>query len=381
MDEQAPPSAPPGEPAGMTPPPPPVVSSAPPVITPPPLAPRPRAGRGWMLLSIALMVLLAAICLRFVAHSFLAVLSSARGGSSRHNLQEVVEEEADSNNKILVIDIDGIISGDIIDGTGHNMVAAIKERLKMAALDSDVKAVLLKVDSPGGEVLAADDIAREIAAFQKDTLKPVIATMGSMAASGGYYISAPCRWIVANELTITGSIGVIMHGWNYRALMDKVGIKPQVYKSGKFKDMLSGEKSPEEILPEENTMVQSLIDQTYARFTNVVATGRAAAQKMNMSKGQPLARNWPQYADGRILSGRDAQQYGFVDELGNFDTAVERAKLMTGISSASLIRYQQPFELSNLLRFFAKSDAKNLKIEFGPELPKLRMGRLYFLMP
>ena len=366
----------------MTPPPlPPVVPSAPPVITPPPPAPRPRAGRGWMILSIALMVLLGAICLRYVAHSFLAVLSSARGGSARHSLQEVVEEEADSNNKILVIDIDGIISGDLIDGTGHNMVAAIKERLKLAALDSDVKAVLLKVDSPGGEVLAADDIAREIAAFQKDTLKPVIATMGSMAASGGYYISAPCRWIVANELTITGSIGVIMHGWNYRALMDKVGIKPQVYKSGKFKDMLSGEKSPEEVLPEENSMVQSLIDQTYARFTNVVAAGRAAAQKMNLNKGQPLVRNWSQYADGRILSGRDAQQYGFVDELGNFDTAVERAKLMTGISSASLIRYQQPFELSNLLRFFAKSDAKNLKIEFGPDLPKLRMGRLYFLMP
>jgi protease-4 len=261
------------------------------------------------------------------------------------------------------------------------MVAAIKERLKLAALDSDVKAVLLKVDSPGGEVLAADDIAREIAAFQRDTLKPVIATMGSMAASGGYYISAPCRWIVANELTITGSIGVIMHGWNYRALMDKVGIKPQIYKSGKFKDMLSGEKSPEEILPEENSMVQSLIDQTYARFTNVIALGRASSQQMNLNKGQPLARNWPQYADGRILSGKDALEYGFVDELGNFDTAVARAKNMTGISSANLIRYEQPFELSSLLRFFAKSDAKNLKIEFGPDLPKLQMGRLYFLMP
>ena len=80
-----------------------------------------------------------------------------------------------------------------------------------------MKAVILKVDSPGGEVLAADEIAREISSFQKNTLKPVVASMGSLAASGGYYISAPCRWIVANELTITGSIGVIMHGWNYRA--------------------------------------------------------------------------------------------------------------------------------------------------------------------
>ena len=82
--------------------------------------------------------------------------------------------------------------------------------------------------------------------------------MGSLAASGGYYISAPCRWIVANELTITGSIGVIMHTWNYRGLMDKVGIAPMTYKSGKFKDMLSGERNTNEIPAEERAMVQAL---------------------------------------------------------------------------------------------------------------------------
>ncbi len=171
-----------------------------------------------------------------------------------------------------------------------------------------------------------------------------------------------------------------MHGWNYRALMDKVGIKPQVFKSGKFKDMLSGEKSPEDISPEENRMVQDLISQTYARFTNVVATGRASALKMNFDKGRTLADNWAEYADGRILSGKDAQQHGFVDELGNFDTAVERAKALTGATDASLIRYQQPFDILNMLRMFSKSDAKSVRIELGPELPKLQMGRLYFLM-
>src|SRR5436190_15614835 len=103
--------------------------------------------------------------------------------------------------------------------------------------------------------------------------------MGNLAASGGYYVSAPCQWIVANELTITGSIGVIMHSWNYRGLMDKVGLKPETYKSGKFKDMLSGERNPTDITPEERDMVQSLIDETYSKFKGVVAKGRADAHE------------------------------------------------------------------------------------------------------
>ena len=110
---------------------------------------------------------------------------------------------------------------------------------------------------------------------ERDSKKPVIASMGALAASGGYYISAPCRWIVANELTITGSIGVIMHSYNYRTLMGKIGIQPEVYKSGRFKDMLSGEGEPDldKLAPEdrknreeEKAMVQALINETYGKF-------------------------------------------------------------------------------------------------------------------
>lgn len=375
------PVAPPPTPPTLPPTPPPVTPSVPPIIAPLPRPPGPkRSGKGWMIAALILAFLLVSLGVSHFMNAVMLGLGGANASNSRHGLQEVMLEEGESSSKFLVIDVDGIISGEMIDGTGKDMVASIKERLKMAALDRHVKAVLLKINSPGGEVLASDDIAREISTFQKDTQKPVIASMGSLAASGGYYISAPCRWIVANELTITGSIGVIMHGWNYRALMDKVGIKPQVFKSGKFKDMLSGEKSPEDISPEETRMVQDLINQTYSRFTNVVATGRSSAQKVNLDKGRALVDNWAQYADGRILSGKDAQQHGFVDELGNFDTAVERAKTMTGATDASLIRYQQPFDILNMLRMFSKSDAKSVRIEVGPELPKLQMGRLYFLM-
>src|SRR5262245_15714229 len=106
------------------------------------------------------------------------------------------------------------------------MVEFIQDQFKFAARDSRFKAVLLKVDSPGGEVLASDDIYRAIQDFQKESGKPVVASMGSLAASGGYYVSAPCRWIVANELTITGSIGAIFHSFNYRGLMATAGLRP-----------------------------------------------------------------------------------------------------------------------------------------------------------
>jgi len=200
------------------------------------------------------------------------------------------------------------------------MVDLVKAQLDRAEEDDRVKAVILKVDSPGGEVLASDEIYREIADFQaRVAKKPVIASMGNLAASGGYYVSAPCRWIVANELTITGSIGVIMHSWNYRGLMNKVGLRPQTYKSGKFKDMLSGERDPEEVPPEEREMVQKLIDDTYGKFKSVVAEGRKAAHDKNKGnkdandQGRTLASDWSDYADGRVLSGKDAVQLGFVD--------------------------------------------------------------------
>jgi protease-4 len=205
--------------------------------------------------------------------------------------------------------------------------------------------------------------------------------MGSLAASGGYYVSVPCRWIVANELTITGSIGVIMSAWNYRGLMDKVGVRPQTFKSGKYKDMLSGSREPDSITQEERDMVQALINETYGRFTNVVATGRSWAREKNKNKGRALIEDWADYADGRILSGKEAFERGFVDELGTFDDAVKRAKNIADIRKANLIEYQQRFDISDLFRLFGQSESKAVKVDLGMDVPKLQAGRLYFLSP
>ena len=297
-------------------------------------------------------------------------------------LEEVTTEDNDSVLKIAVVHVDGIITDRALDQGGFGMVEVIKAQLKRAAEDDKVKAVILKVDSPGGEVMASDEISRAIGEFQaKLRGKPVVCSMGSLAASGGYYVSAPCRWIVANDLTITGSIGVIMSGWNYRGLMDKIGVRPQTFKSGKYKDMLSGSREPDSITQEERDMVQALINETYGRFTNVVATGREWAREKNKDKGRALIEGWADYADGRILSGKEAFERGFVDELGTFDDAVKRAKKITDIRNANLIEYQQRFDISDLFRLFGQTQTKAVKVDLGLEVPKLQAGRLYFLSP
>jgi protease IV len=163
--------------------------------------------------------------------------------------------------------------------------------------------------------------------------------------------------------------------------MNKIGIAPQVYKSGRFKDMLSGERNLDEIPPEERAMVQSLIDETYARFKSVVTEGRRLAHEKNKEEGRALAKDWGDYADGRVLSGTRAHELGFVDQLGNFDTAVKAARRIARISNADLIQYKQRYDLSDFFRMFGRSEAPVVKVDLGVEGPKLEAGQLYFLSP
>lgn len=336
-----------------------------------------------MILSLVLgMVLVFLVLLQFVQF-FGQFSGTTPGGQSGRWLEEVVVEDNHSRNRIAIIDVEGIITSQAWDRSGRNMVDLIEDQLKLAARDKSIKAVVLKVDSPGGEVMASDDISRALLQFQEEHRKPVVAAMGGMAASGGYYVAVPCQWIVANDLTITGSIGVIMNTLNYRGLMDKVGLYPQVYKSGRFKDMLRGSKKLDEIDPEEGRMIQSMIDETYARFKTVVAKGRERAKELNKGEGRALVADWEQYADGRVLTGKQAFEHGFVDEKGNFDTAVQRAKKLAGIDDANLIRYREPFSLFNLFSLLGKAhaDSRTIRLDVGFDLPRLEPGRLYFLSP
>jgi protease IV len=387
MDENFTP--PPPEPSASPQPPP--LRQAPPAFAQPIyVAPR-RRGTGWKVFAI---VTFALLLLSLILNPFHLLFSMMKGEGALPQrqtvgprLQESWLKDNNSRNKIAVIPIEGVITSQGYGRNGANMVDVVEEQFKRAAQDKSVKAVILKVNSPGGEVLASDDIYNIVERFQKDSHKPVIAAMGSLAASGGYYVSAPCQWIVANEMTITGSIGVIMHGYNFRGLMDKVGVRPETFKSGKFKDMLSPDKREEDITQEERDMIQAMVNETFDKFKSVVGEGRGSAAKKNggsAEKGRALAENWVQYADGRVLSGKEALKLGFVDELGNFDAAVTRAQKLAKISDANLVQYEQQFDLGDLLGIFGQSGeapATTLKIDVGIDAPRLQMGRLYFLCP
>lgn len=296
-------------------------------------------------------------------------------------LEELLLEDHEASAKIAVVDLEGILTSQFADPVGFDLVDLVRAQLKRAGEDSRVRALILRINSPGGEVLASDELYRVIREFQLQHKKPVVALLENVAASGGYYVAVASRWIVANEMTLTGSIGVILSTWNYRGLMDKVGIRPYTYKSGRFKDMLSGSRDPAEIPPEERQMLQALIDEVFARFKEVVAEGRNAAAEANEPEGRRLVQNWQDFADGRVLSGSEAYRLGFVDELGNIETAKARALKLAGLQKANYVRYQRRLTFSDLFPLMGQRRAHTVKVDMGLELPRLEAGRLYFLPP
>ncbi len=202
--------------------------------------------------------------------------------------------------KIGLVKIEGIIKS---SDTYLRLLNKLEE-------DEDVKAIVLRVDSPGGVVGACQEIHDKVKEISQK--KPVVVSMGSIAASGGLYISVPATKIVANPGTITGSIGVILQSYNVKQLADKIGIKVITVKSGKFKDLLNPFREPDEKTLQ---ILQALIDDSYNQFVEAVAEGR----KLPVEKVK-------KFADGRIFTGRQAKELGLVDELGNFDRAVEVAR-------------------------------------------------------
>jgi protease-4 len=294
----------------------------------------------------------------------------------------------DAGNKILLIEMSGVIFD-----PGSSRYASrvsispgqIEKQLNKARNDPKVRAVILRVDSPGGEAFACDLIAAQIQRFHNLSKKPVVAWINSMAASGGYYVSAPCQWVVAHEMSIVGSIGVISSSYNYRGLLDKVGVKPMVYKSGRFKDMLSPSRKEEDIAPEEKEMMQALIDNMYGRFKKVVKEGRTQESRQELVQARPLVDNWEEYADGRILLGSEAYHVGLIDELGGEAEAIAAAKRLADIKGGRLIQYEMPMDWRGLLRFFSESHSRKVELSLnGLELTTAGMiepGKVYFLPP
>ncbi|MCS7277803.1 MAG: signal peptide peptidase SppA, partial [Aquificaceae bacterium] len=186
-------------------------------------------------------------------------------------------------------------------------------RIQRAKEDKSVKALVLRVDSPGGSVGASQEIYRALEDF-KSTGKPLVVSMGNVAASGGYYISAPADLIIANPGTITGSIGVIVQHTELKALLERLGIKITAIKTGKFKDTLSPFR---DLTEEERKYLQDTIQDAYEQFLQAILKHRS--KKISEEKLKEIA-------DGRVFTGRVAKDFGLVDELGNLQDAINRAK-------------------------------------------------------
>ena len=228
--------------------------------------------------------------------------------------------------KIAVVEIRGLIT----------QSQGIIEELHQFNDDEGVKAIILRIDSPGGGVGPSQEIYREVLKIKSNKKKKVITSMGSVAASGGYYIASASDLIVANPGTITGSIGVLMEFTNIEELFRKIGIKGVVLKSGEHKDIGSPFR---EMTPEEKRLIQSVIDNVHQQFIQAVADGR----KIDRLKVA-------QVADGRILTGEQAKQLGLVDQLGNLQDAIDTAAKMVGIEGKPLVLYpKKKFSLLELL--------------------------------
>jgi protease-4 len=230
--------------------------------------------------------------------------------------------------EIALIPVSGVIttgtgSGGLFgeDGAGSEVII---DRLERARKDDDIQAVVLRIDSPGGSPAASEEIYREIKRVR--SIKPVYASMGDVAASGGYYVASACNRIYADNSTITGSIGVIFESTNLSGLFKKLGVNVEVVKSGKYKDIGSPNRP---MTPEEKKLIQSMINDTFDQFIDAVSEGR----KMPRAKVKSLAT-------GAVFTGRQAKGLGLIDDIGGLRETVVAAARAVGITEEpSIAKY------------------------------------------
>ena len=352
----------------------------------PPLAqrasqpPRRRGGCGLLLL-VLLVIFFAGTS--FVLLMALAAVSAETGRPTRPGPRTLsgrysevtLSGDPASEFKLLLIPIEGVImdggaSG--LSGSEPGMVSVVRDMLRAAADDPNVKGVLLRVDSPGGGVTASDIIYHELTRFRRETNKPVVALFGDVAASGGYYVASAADHIVAHPTCVTGSIGVIMPLIGIQGLLQKVGVEPRIIKSGEFKDMGSMYK---EIPPEERQMFQAMADEYHGIFVSKVQQGfrNRGVQRSDAEIAQ--------YCDGRIFTGQQAKDLQFVDQLGYYEDAVAVTENRAGVPAgqAQVITYaRRPGLLEALLAGPGLAEGNTVKVEIEG-MPKFDGPRFMYL--
>jgi protease-4 len=238
--------------------------------------------------------------------------------------------------KVLLMDLSGVLQDEATSfsiGTPAPRVpllARVREELKKAEEDDQVRAVVLRINSPGGTITASDVIHREIQAFKQRRNIPVHAAIMDVGASGGYYVALAADRIAAHPTSVTGSVGVVMLTVNAQGLMEKIGVAPLAIKSGAMKDAGSPFRS---LTPEERAVFQSLIDDMYGRFVRLIVASRKIPEERVRA-----------FADGRVYTAEQALALGLVDRIGYLDEVIASAKQAAGVDDARVVMYHRPKE-------------------------------------
>jgi len=277
---------------------------------------------------------------RIALASALAALALSLGGCITINAiggdrEPLVETriQGESGPKIVLVDIDGLITS--VDQEGplgmpgpESTVARLREQLDRAREDDDVGALLLRVNSPGGAVTAADVAYQELVRFKEDRDVPIAAQLMGVAASGGYYVALASDVILAHPTSITGSIGVISAGINVSGLMARYDVEDQTFTSGRFKDAGSPLRP---MAPEERAYLQGLIDDLHHRFEEVVDKGRPAIEAGEVRR----------LADGRAFTATQAAELGLVDGVGYIHQAIDELERRMGVEESQVVTYHR----------------------------------------
>lgn len=284
--------------------------------------------------------------LSMIASVLLALAGCEPGGGflvqpvpAEQKLRETTVQEAGllTAAKIAVIDVDGLIHNARDEGMfshRENPVAAFVEKLDKAQADADVKAIVLRINSPGGGVTASDIMYRRVEALRQKRPMPIVAIIEDVGASGGYYLASSADVILAHPTSLTGSIGVIVQTISFSGSMKMLGIDAKALTSGPRKDMGSPLKPLDK---EDQAILQGVVDQFYARFVSVVASGRQRAGKAELTEAKVKI-----LADGRIYTAEQAKANGLVDAIGYLSDAVDLAKQKAQIKQARVVMYHRP---------------------------------------
>jgi len=280
----------------------------------------------WVALIIAVVLVVVSIGFKAVT-TFTSIILSDQLNLDSSYMDEEIIQDGSPQERIAVINLNGTIQNietPPLATAGYNH-SFLLDSIDTAAEDPTVQAIVLKVDSPGGGVTESAEIHRKITELQADYDKPVYVSMGNTAASGGYYVSAPADKIFANESTLTGSIGVIMQSMNFSGLAEKYGIEFNTIKSGKHKDIMSPTR---EMTKEENKIMQSMIDEMYDEFVDVIVEGRDLSEEHVREIG-----------DGRVYTGKQAVEVDLVDEIGSFEDTINELMEDYDLNDAQVIQY------------------------------------------